>query len=158
MKRAFALFLSMVLSVLFFAPIALAEENGLASMGLDDLLALRQSIESEITARLASDASIMYAGVYYAGKDIREGRYVITCTEEISDKLLVTVFASEDNYDNYTYHSSQGSELTARKEYSMMDEYIAMGNSVYVGLETGMVLKVKNGVGQAQLVEMNWAP
>ena len=158
MKRVFVVLLSMVMSVFFLAQTALAKEDDLASMSLDDLLALRQNVEREIIARLASDASMLYTGVYYVGNDIKEGQYVITCTESFY-QLLVTVFASEDEYA--TYLSSDtftlGEESAAREANSKMSEYIAVGKSVYVNLEAGMVLKIEYGVGQAQLVEMNWA-
>ena len=67
----------LVFLLLLVVPVAFSEENYFESMSIDDLLALRQSIDSEISARLASDVSTIYPGVYYVGKDIKEGSFVI---------------------------------------------------------------------------------
>jgi len=141
MKKAFVLFLSMVLSVLFLAPTVLAEGNDLASTSLDDLLVLRQNIESEITARLASDASTIYPGVYYVGKDIKEGSFVITTTQ---DYTTIDVFSNEENFAAYTSMLSEG--------------FADAGGSVYIRLEIGMVLSISGGNCHIQLADANWGP
>lgn len=144
MNRFFALFLLMVLSAFSFAPAALADGNGpdLASMSLDDLLVLRQNIESEITERLASDNSLIYPGVYLVGKDIKEGTYLITGMFSDDYGMQVLVYPSESDYENRNY-----------------DGYdLKLGEYQYVTLKTGMVLQIYLGNARVQAVEQSWKP
>ena len=70
MKR---LLVIMVMVVLFVAPTH-AESIDLESMSTDELLALRNQINSILTERVASDASVIYSGNYTVGTDIKAGQ------------------------------------------------------------------------------------
>jgi len=154
MKRNFALVLLMVLLEIFLAPTALSEGTDLTFMSLDDLLTLRKNVESEISARLRSDASLIYAGKYYVGKDIKEGSYIMTCTRQDypNKSLQILVYPNEEIYIDVM--SKKVDFATSHSSFSALTE----GNSAYVALENGMLMFIASGDCHVQTAESNWEP
>jgi len=151
MKRVFALVFSLLM--LFLIPAALAEGVDLTPMSLDDLLKLRQSVESEINARLASDVSVIFDGAYQVGKDIKEGSYLITYMSlEKNSYLNVFIFANEDDYSRF-HNNNESTSIF----YEMLGE---PGDNVFVTLETGTILEIQGNSDpvQIQSMKMSWAP
>ena len=105
--------------------------------------------------RKTLSGSILYSGVYTVGKDIDEGRYLITAIESDYGTLDVVIFDNEIKYENYmsSKRLTHGEENRAIELNAMMCSYVEDGKSLFVGLETGMILKIEGGVGEIDALD-----
>lgn len=141
MKR---LLVIMVMVVLFVAPTH-AESIDLESMSTDELLALRNQINSILTERVASDASVIYSGNYTVGTDIKAGRYVF-----VFDKLV----------EGYTYGELiiyANAEAKTNRERIL--ENLRIGEEYYLDLSDDMIIEISLGSGTLRGIPIrDWAP
>ncbi|HNX63182.1 MAG TPA: hypothetical protein PKN45_11125 [Candidatus Limiplasma sp.] len=135
MKKFLTVLVLLVLlaTVAAFALPALAEEVDYKAMSADELIAMRKSINEELAARLASDASNFYTGSYKIGVDIKPGTYLFTCTMVsegmeymtidnaqlcVGDTILINLSANdEENYLN-VYDGSGTIQLTVKPDWA----------------------------------------
>ena len=89
--------------------------------------------------KIVEETPVLYRGAYLTGRDIPEGKYVITCTavNEGQSKACLDVFYNYTAYKNLNYNSG---------EY----HYLNLGETYYVSLEEGMVLYFYRGIGSIQ--------
>lgn len=142
MKR---LLVIMVMVVLFVAT-AHAESIDLESMSTDELLVLRNRINSILTERVASDTSAICSGSYTVGTDIKAGRYVLQLDElpEGETTGVVWLFANAEDQRNRKY-------ITA--------DYLTIGVEYQIVLEDGMVMEITRAKGTIhEIVKPDWAP
>ena len=102
----------------------------------------------------SDSAAMIGAGVFVAGRDIREGQYTLTCVD--SDwSMEVDLFESVERYEAYHRSSryTNGEEADAIEQNAFSSDYIGKGKSCYLDLRSGSVLMLKNGVGT--LADMN---
>ena len=105
--------------------------------------------ENNVSSMAITGGSTLHPGIYVVGKDINEGRYLITCTE--SDwGMMVILFENEDKYGSYmsSERFTIGEESRAIEQNALVRMEVPEDNSMFVGLLTGMVLKIENGIGQ----------
>lgn len=99
MKKFLTVLVLLVLlaTVAVFAVPAMAEGTDYKSMSTDELIALRESINDELRARLASDASAVYNGILEVGVDIKPGTYLLTCMSVDDTYGKMSVLVNDDN-------------------------------------------------------------
>lgn len=133
--------LVLLITVTAFALPAMAEGTDYKAMSADELIALRTSINDELRARLASDASVVYNGSFIVGVDIKPGAYLFTC---------VTVDEGKERMGIGT----EGKE----KDYN--DIYLRVGDSTIINLSADDIkLGIIDGSCTIQLtVKPDWAP
>lgn len=83
-------------------------------------------------------------GVYNIGDYIKPGTYLFTSEEESSYTQLI-VFESKSNYDSYNNSGAFtiGEESEAIEKNALYSVFIQEGQSAYINLKSGYVLKVK---------------
>lgn len=151
MKKLFVLALVFVLMI----PSCLAEID-FTSLSMDELMNLRKNVEDEIHARLGGSDAI-YVGDYLAGKDIKPGKYVITCTEETptaGDDMVFGIYNSDDSYES---HKSEEAYFGFRSNAVLFFQLQKDGVAT-VTLEEGQHLIIKWGKGTCEPFAPSWAP
>lgn len=87
-------------------------------------------------------------GVYFVGKDIAAGNYVLTCVDS-SWAMEITVFESEQSY--YDYHKTGrftvGEESDAKSQYALINTTIWPDESYSLNIQDGYVVKLESGRG-----------
>lgn len=146
----------LILATLFFLFVfsasAMAEGIDLSAMSTDELLALREHVNTEITSRIGGDDNLIADGVYVAGEDIMPGRYKITCMAAFDDReFYVNVFESKENYQKYD--ESRWNNASYRFSQAALYE----GGVTIVVLLEGMTIEIYNGLGRMEAVKPNWA-
>ena len=89
MKKGFLFFLFVVCLTLMLSTMSSAEngtDNGinLSSLSTEQLLTLREQLESEFAKRGIDDTNLLSLGSYVAGKDIAPGNYILHIYNEES--------------------------------------------------------------------------
>lgn len=142
--------LSLVL-LLSFCSVAAAEGVDLAAMTLDELVVLHERVDAEIDARISCEASLIAEGVYEAGKSIKPGMFLITCTDVNSGwGIYIDTFENMDSYTKYKENNVENANLIiSRSNFNI-------GGSAMVQLEEGMVLYIHNGIATAEEVRPSW--
>lgn len=137
MMKRLAKYAALVLAVLsVFVCVGLAEGIDISSLSDDDLLAMNESIDREIEARGLGEFSVLPAGVYVVGEDIKAGGYRLIGKDQ---QTFVLVF-SEDAFNAYVENgSSTRDKPEANPEVNI---FVNPGDEGFVGLEDGQVLKV----------------
>lgn len=150
MKKLLSLLL--VLSFLFCSAAA-AEGIDLAAMTIDELVALRQSVDAEIDARIGCAPAPIAEGVYEVGKAIKQGMFLITCTDVNNGwGIYIDLFDSMESYYKYKENNVENANLIiSRSNFNI-------GGSTMVQLEEGMVLYIHNGIATAEEVRPSWMP
>ncbi len=151
MKKVIAMLL---VSLLAFCTVAAAAEGiDVTSMSTDELLALREKLNTEINDRLGDDNALIGDGVYVAGVDIKPGMYQITCAAAFNDReFLVNLFESKENYQKY-----DESRLKNGK-YRLFYAALYEGGMATVNLNEGMTIEIYNGIGRVKAVNADWMP
>lgn len=131
MKKGFLFFLFVVCLTLMLSTMSSAEngtDNGinLSSLSTEQLLTLREQLESEFAKRGIDDTNLLSLGSYVAGKDIAPGNYILHIYNEESGSMYVVVLKegvdpaillgsySEDNFTkmvSYPVEIKQSSEM-----------------------------------------------
>lgn len=145
MKKVIALLLVAMLSI---CSVGFAESLDLASMSLEDLIALRKSVDAEIIARNGSVPSPIYRGMYVAGESIAPGMYTIKCPDD-GQSISVGIFADKDTYAKA--FEAQDESLAS------FQSFVNAGETVFLQLDEGAVLFL-SGEGEIQPVSPAWAP
>lgn len=100
------------------------------------------------TSWYTEDNTAICTGVYFTGKDIAAGNYILTCVNA-SWAIEVDIFESEDKY--WSYHKS--GRFTVGEESAALEANALSVNNVYpekscaVNLQDGYVLRIKGGTG-----------
>ncbi len=119
-------------SMLISAPIYASDIN-VSEMKTEELLALKSSIETELSNRGENGERLEVSNVVYiAGKDIAPGQYKIECVDELG-YLEVKVYKDGDSYDNDAETHADG---------LLTDETLLGLQSMTVKLEENEILKI----------------
>lgn len=139
MKR----FLGILLATALLCVPALAEEIDVSAMSLDELVALRAKVQSEIDTRIDATGDILPEGRYTVGQGIKAGNYVFTVqsVRELSDGTSVCAIELYDDAGNFVQYSSR----------------IKVGDVFFFGLTDGMTLVIDGGYGTVSLAGQSWA-
>jgi hypothetical protein len=124
------------------------EENESAYVGMKSgNIILLDGGMCEFTKYDAINSNVLYSGIYVVGEDISAGNLDIKGT---TDNLQVVVFESVENYSAYqkTDRFTVGDESDAIEANSLSSDYIYGDDSTSVKLEDGMVLMIKDGMGE----------
>lgn len=154
MKRLVSVLLVCLLAVCVAAPVYADGEAAaidLEAMSLEELLELHTRLDAEIDARIGCYQSTICDGLYVAGKSIKPGTYMITCTEVYNNWMYVTLFGNEEDYT--TYSADMYNNVKLRLAQESVD---AAGKSVIVHLEDGMVMDIVGGKGTIEPVASDW--
>lgn len=135
MMKRLAKYTAVVLVILsVFACSGLAEGIDISSMSDDDLLALNESVDTEIVDRGLSELSVLPSGIYIVGEDIKSGHYRLIAMD---DQTKIHVFSAEA-YDAFVQNGSW-EKPEAKPDVNF---YIDPGDEGFVGLDDGQVLRV----------------
>lgn len=127
----------LVIVILFvFVCNGLAEGIDISSLSDDELLALNKNVDQEILDRGLSELSILPAGVYVVGEDIKEGNYRLVGKDRASTILVFSNKAFELYVEN---GSSTENTPAANPEVNF---FVNPGTEGFVGLKSGQVLKL----------------
>ena len=133
---------------------AYAEGTDFSTMTTDELLALREELNTEINARIGDDNALIGDGVYVAGVDIKPGMYQITCAAAFDDReFYVNLFKTLEDYE--TYDASR----FANAEYRFFQAALYEGGlcttiEIYNGIDSLDILAQHYGVYRAELLEL----
>jgi hypothetical protein len=151
MKKVLALLLGLLLLVV---P-ALAEEMDLAALSLDELVALRDRVDAEISARIPVNKAPFSSGIFLVGRDIKAGTYMIDWVS-----LLPADSSMYEHFDGRLYVSEadyeEGTEAFNAYYYALFERE----GSWTVSLSDGMVMTI-DMTGSATIRSENnafWAP
>lgn len=136
-------FLCMILALLSITTTAMAEEFNFASMSLEELLALRVTLNAEIAERYEPDSMVLYNGTYVVGEDIKAGLYLVYNDNEAdNDNMMVKVTYPDD---------------ASRSELS---EWVDYQYPYYLKLEDGWTLEILWSVSAhlEEIQDPEWAP
>lgn len=146
MKRL-ALFMVLVFGL---SGVSLAENLDFSNMSTDELLEMRENIDSEIGSRVYDDVSIIYPGTYIVGRDLKAGSYLLTYMQDVGEYSYAEfgVFDTEDNYKEvYDYNSTNNF-----REYSIYYGYLTdPGEQGYIDLKDDYILYIA-GTGLSSIV------
>lgn len=143
----------MMLAILLMTcAVGYAEGIDVSAMSTDDLLAIREMVNAEITIRIGGDDNLIGDGVYVAGVDIKPGRYKITCAAAFDDReFYVNLFDSKEHYQEYD--KSRWNNASYRFSQAALIE----GGVTFVNLADGMTIEIYNGIGRMEAVQPDWA-
>lgn len=128
-KLISAILLSIVMTII---PIYASDIN-VSEMKTEELLALKSSIETELSNRGENGERLEVSNaVYIAGKDIAPGQYKIECVDEFG-YLGVKIYKDGDSYDNDAETHTDG---------LLTDETLLGLQSMTVKLEENEILKI----------------
>ena len=115
---------------------AMADEQDMSSMTLDELVQLRSAADAEIQRRLADASTTLLKGTYVVGKDIEAGSYVYTAS---NDMTTVCTFSTEDGASKLASGSISHSQDVLDEATAAMVTYLQLnsGESTQVRLEDG---------------------
>ena len=126
-----------------------AEETGYLGLEKGYVLSI-ESGNGKLKKIDANDPdSELYSGVYFAGNDLKASQYMLTCNDA-AYSMQVMVFETVDSYKKY-YQTSKfttGEEIDAIGQNALYDYYISVGETGYIGLESGYVLLIDDGNGK----------
>lgn len=133
------LFIMVVILVMLTSTV-LAGGIDLSTLTLDELVNLRNNINTEIYIRGEGEDSEIFTGTYIVGVDILQGTYAVKClTPELSSNMInVIVYDKDDD------------------QVSWVD--IHLGREGFVSLKDGQTLKLCYGGGTIREVHPSWAP
>lgn len=134
-----------VMMLLSVSAVANGENIGLdlSTYTLDELLEIRDSVNSEINGRLAGTFSDeMYQGEYVVGVHIKSGIYLL---------------GGADDNEYFSFHLYTDEEM--ERDNLICNESLSYGDQYYVELTDGMMLYVYSGKGiVTPWVKPSWAP
>ena len=133
MKKIVALLVSLCMLV---SPVF--AEVDLSSITDSELLELKEQVNEEIATRKCGD--LIPVGVYVTGKDIKEGHFVITST---NDSCYYALFNTEEDYEEGNIERNG---------------ILKTGSDVYIDLSDNVVLEIR--IDSFVIEESNsiWSP
>ncbi len=138
-KRIFATVLA---ATMLCSISTVAAEKNLTEMSIEELLALKTSINEELSARTAGESNEIGNGIYVVGKDIKEGTFKFSMYPEEQPVIAFKLYENEEQYD---------------LSNSLMYELLHGKEPAYLSLEEGNVLEIL-GSGTLEEVKQSWAP
>lgn len=136
-------FLGLLLAFMLLVVPAFAENDGFESKTIDDLLVIKNDLDTEIGKRLGAIGPV-YSGTYVVGQDIKAGQYVLHVENAVKGwKVYIQVYALESD----------------EKEI-VVERYLAEGEAFSFSLEEGQALYLGEiEVAYLELLEKPaWAP
>lgn len=118
----------------FLIPSSMAESISLSELTDEELLLLKDEVETEIASRELSDLSVLPGGVYIVGEDIKSGSYKVIGKNRQSRIYVFT----EDSYDAYVRNGSW--ELPEAKPTVQL--FIDPGQEGFIGAREGEIIYV----------------
>ena len=97
--RKFSRFICVLLVILLFIPVALADKIDISSMSNEEIVELMKQVNQEIVDRRINKTAKMAPGTYTGGKDIPAGKYIFTCT------------ATGDDWGNMFVYNKEGKQV-----------------------------------------------
>lgn len=149
MKKIIAI---LVLVAFVFTSAAFAEST-FSSYTLEELFLLKMEIENEISSRTNGSDSIIPQGVYIVGKDIKAGSFEIGFGKKDGVYLIVTTYPNEANFQAYRSGEMEFNEAHD-EQYTFREE----GESAYVSLSDGMMLRLDGGTFIIKESNHSWKP
>ena len=147
-------FLAILIVCILLTIPALAETVDLSSMSLEELIQLRDAVNTAINEQLdfGFDDSKIGMGYYDVGVDIKPGKYDLIC-----------IFAEMEHFSVNDTDQSQcmvvvASDRSDNAEAISEFYYITVGQQISVELEEGNVLVIARGNFLIQNSEHSWAP
>lgn len=131
-----------------------AETIDVSAMSLEELLALRNTVNTAISERidLSFNDSKIGTGVYVVGKDIKPGKYDLICT-------LARIDLSFEGTPRYSMCSIDiFSDASDDAKSICCFSRIAVGQQFAIELKEGNVLCIDDGNFLIQKSEHSWAP
>ena len=150
MKRIVAAFLVILFA---FSSTTSFADNSLSAYTLEQLFALKMQIEAEIRSRVGDGDSIIPQGTYIAGRDIKTGSFEISFGQKSGVYLVITTYPSESNFLAYKSGEMEFGEAHS-DQYTFREE----GESAYVNLTDGMILRLDGGSFIIKESQHSWKP
>lgn len=138
-------FIALLLAILCLSIPVMAEEIDFSSMDLAALLKLHEQLDAAIQEQIdcVLDGNNLYQGIYVVGQDIMPGRYLLTSLS----KTYFMCHLYEDEAHKAAHNGGQHETL------------LAVGDTLSIKFEEGMVFVVDQGVASVKAVEdPDWAP
>ncbi len=127
-----------------FTTTVYAASVDVTSMTTDDLLELKEAINSEILKRFGTEGDSIYTGKYIVGEDIKSGMYVITFPSKNSDY----------DYGQVIVYPTVECEWSDREVITLR-----IGEEGYLELNDGNVIDVSYLTGVIRpITKPSWAP
>lgn len=144
MKKVFvvAIAITMLLSISAFA-----DGMNVEKMSLEELISLRETIDSEIQTRLGFSDDIIGSGYYVVGEDIKAGKYELQC---------VLAQNGEDPYEQC--HLAIGDSADDDAETLFEYSNVQVGQQVMIELKDKNVLAIVRGNFLIQPYKHSWQP
>lgn len=142
------------MSLLLTTPvIADVPDIDLASMSTEDLVSLRDSINSEI-ANKGGDNTIG-VGTYIVGTDIKAATYKVSAVKNgYTGWTAFYIFKNSDEYEDYKGGNYDAGDVVIQL-YSDEDDHDQTGNLV---LKDGEILYIDRGNAIIEEVDPSWKP
>lgn len=127
------------------------EELDVASMSTDDLLAIYNTIQSELYSRIGmTDNNYVGQGIYVVGKDIKAGSYDFVCTESGS--------RDDGSQQNAVYIYLIGDDGVSQGKTLWYLYDTALNSKITLNLSEGTILEIWNCAGVLIEVDHSWKP
>ena len=124
-----------LLAILFLTPVV-AESFNWKAFSNDELLIIRDEIDSELNQRSISKEIKLVSGVYIVGKAIPSGSYIITSLEifeeDDNEYTEITVYKTEDDHKN-------------RRSFDRIHFGYSFNKPYFLYLEEGYVVDIYDG-------------
>ena len=130
--RMTAIFI-IIISV-FSIPSSIAESISVSELTDEELLLLKDEVETEIASRDLSDLSVLPGGVYIVGEDIKSGSYKVIGKSRQSRIYVFT----EKSYDAYVRNGS----WEAPEAKPNVQLFIDPGQEGFIGAREGEIIYV----------------
>ena len=142
--------LSLVFAMLFCGVANAEIDIELTLLSIDELIELHRLLIAEIEMRIGGEPSMIGGGVYIAGKTIKAGTYILTCSEAYGDVgMTIQMFESKSAHSLF---------LGGVTSNLLCSQSLQVGQSMSVSLADGMVLVIESGMGIVEAVSPAWAP
>ena len=134
MKRLICLLMIVLMGI---PTISVAEETiDVSSISDEALLSLKEEVDDEILARGLVERSVLPAGIYIVGQDIKEGNYRL-----FGKDRYVEIFVFTD--EAFNAYVENGLVATDRPEANPKEIVLVdPNNEGFVGLEEGEVMRL----------------
>ena len=87
-------------------------------------------------------------GVYFVGKDLSAGNYILTC-KQADWSMQVTLFESVEKYYSYfrTDRFTYGEENDAVEQNALANNFVYTDDSIALNVKDGYVVMIEGGIG-----------
>lgn len=144
--------ISLIVIMVLFCNVVMAESIDLSVMTIDELASLQQRISVEMFERFGlSQTNRIGRGSYVVGKDIKPGYYDFVCfdTDTFND--------GSPNNDIYIY-ALNGDSSANVGERLYWEQRFEIGSHVTFNLEEGTLLEIEGCSGVITILTPDWLP